>query len=62
MSSTKLLSLGLIVALLALTALSACGPTPTNIADPQVKGDHSTISGDAGATRELQTRRAAPPA
>jgi hypothetical protein len=44
--------LTLIVGLLALTALSACGPAPAN---PQVKGDNSTISGDKADTRANQT-------
>jgi hypothetical protein len=31
--------------------LSACGPAQQNIADPVVKGDKSTIKGDAKATQ-----------
>jgi hypothetical protein len=52
--SAKLSCLTL-VGLFALTVLSACGPTPTNMANPQVKGDNSTISGDKADTRMNQT-------
>ena len=51
--SRKSLSLISAVSLLAILTVSACGPTPV---DPQVKGSHSTVSGDSGATREFQTR------
>jgi hypothetical protein len=37
-----------------LFALSACGPSPTNAANPQVKGDNSTISGDKADTKMNQ--------
>ena len=42
--------------LLALLAVSACAPSGGTVADPQVKGDHSTIQGDSAATmdRRLQ--------
>jgi hypothetical protein len=52
---TKISYLTLVVGLFALTALSACGPSPTNLANPQVKGDNSTISGDKAGTRMDQT-------
>jgi hypothetical protein len=38
-----------VIALL-LAGLGACGPTPSNLANPTVKGDRSTIQGDAKAT------------
>ena len=40
----------LAAAAVALVALSACGPTQTDLANPVVKGDRSTIQGDAKAT------------
>jgi hypothetical protein len=49
---TKSSYLTLVVGLFALTALSACGPAPAN---PQVKGDNSTVSGDKAGTRMDQT-------
>ena len=36
--------------------LSACGPAQTNLANPTVPGDNSTISGDQTATRLRQTQ------
>ncbi|MBS0638836.1 MAG: hypothetical protein U1E70_18925 [Acetobacteraceae bacterium] len=39
------------VAAFLLAGLSACGPNPTNLANPTVKGDRSTIQGDAKATQ-----------
>jgi hypothetical protein len=35
--------------------VSACGPSPTNAANPDVKGTNSTISGDKAGTRMDQT-------
>lgn len=42
---------------LLLAGLGACGPTPSNLANPTVKGDRSTIQGDSKATA---AQRAAP--
>jgi hypothetical protein len=36
--------------LLALLALSACGPSSGSVANPTVPGDNSTIAGDKDAT------------
>jgi hypothetical protein len=46
----------LAVSLFALLTMSACAPSSGTIANPQVKGDHSTINGDSAATadRKLQ--------
>jgi hypothetical protein len=55
MMFTKLSYATLVAGLFALTALSACGPSPTNAANPQVPGDNSTISGDKADTRMNQT-------
>jgi hypothetical protein len=41
--------------IVGLFALSACGPSPKNLANPQVPGDNSTISGDKAGTRMDQT-------
>jgi hypothetical protein len=46
----------LAISLVALFTVSACGPSGGTYANPQVIGDHSTISGDSAATadRKLQ--------
>jgi hypothetical protein len=36
--------------MLAVLSLSACGPAPTNFANPTVRGNNSTIAGDKDAT------------
>jgi hypothetical protein len=42
---------------IALAGLSGCGSSQSlNLANPVVKGDHSTISGDEKATRMQQTQ------
>jgi hypothetical protein len=43
-------SLCLTASLLAVLAVNACSPTAGSVANPQVKGDHSTIQGDSAAT------------
>ena len=51
LSLTRALAAGCI----GIVGLAACGPTPQNLANPTVKGDKSTISGDAKATAEQKT-------
>jgi hypothetical protein len=41
--------------LFALLAVNACAPPGGSYANPQVKGDHSTISGDKPATHDEKT-------
>jgi hypothetical protein len=52
----KVKYLGSAAALRVIGLVSACAPPQTNLADPTVRGDNSTISGDAAATaiRESQ--------
>ena len=51
----KPLCLCLLVVFSAIGSLTACGPAQTNLANPTVPGDHSTISGDRGATAEQRS-------
>ena len=50
------LSFCLVVSLLALLTLNACAPSGGTFANPQVKGDHSTISGDSAATADRKAQ------
>ena len=43
------------VAVVCLSGAIACAPAQPNLANPTVKGDRSTIQGDAAATRLQQT-------
>jgi hypothetical protein len=52
---TKSVLVGLAVIFGMPIILAACGPAQTNLANPTVPGDKSTISGDATATRLRQT-------
>jgi hypothetical protein len=45
-------SVCLMASLLAVLAVNACAPAGGNVADPQVKGDHSSIQGDSAATMD----------
>jgi hypothetical protein len=47
-------SIFLASSLFVLLAASACAPSGGSFADPQVRGDHSTINGDSAATRDRQ--------
>ena len=42
--------------LVALFSVSACGPSGGTIGNPQVRGDHSTISGDSAATADRKAQ------
>jgi hypothetical protein len=52
----KSAAITLVSSLFVLLGASSCAPPGGSFANPQVTGDHSTISGDSAATRDAQIR------